>query len=364
MQRNNSIDGYTSSSMSKRKDGRYQATARVEGKKIFAYSRESQEDANQLLQEKLESLRTTRCSETSTLLEVAIWLWYPRIEGKQESTRRRYEAAFVQHIRPALGRKAISQITPSVVQGFVNDLTKKKVSRSGKGKETKPMEAAGVRFVHGVLHQIMEMAEAHDVISKNPCNPKLITLPKAPEKRERVLSVEEAATVLEKAPDFLKLPIFMALVLGLRRGEIAGLLWPDLDRPKRTLQIRRQIDNKGDEKGLKTTSSKRTLILPTKFIEFIDAHGDLDGKAICPITTRMITYHFAQFAKECKELKGWTFHDLRHGAAGLIEAATGGNVLSSQAVLGHAKPDMTTVYIGQGAAKIEAALESLTPVLR
>jgi integrase len=363
MKNPNSIAGYNSSSMSKRKDGRFQATARVEGKKIFAYSKESQEEANALLQEKLDSLRSTRCSSTSTLLEVAIWLWYPRIEGLKDTTRRRYEAAFVQHIRPALGRKAVSDITPSVVQTFVNTLAKKQVSRSGKGASTKTMEANGVRFVYGVLHQILDMAEAHELINRNPCG-KLVNIPKPPEKRERVLGVEEAATVLEKCPDFMKLPVFMALLMGLRRGEIAGLTWDDLDRKKRTLQVRRQLDNAGKVTNLKTSSSKRTLILPQKFIDFIDTWGDLDGQAICPVSPRMITFHFARFADECEELKGWTFHDLRHGAAGLIEAATGGNVLSSQAVLGHAKPDMTTVYIGTGAARIEEALESLTPILR
>lgn len=245
------------------------------------------------------------------------------------------------------------------VQLFVNSLSRKKVSRSGKGKKEELMQPAGIRFTFDILRRICEVAYLNQIIDRNPCN-KLISMPKLPEKRERVLEVEEAGRVLESAPEALKLPVFCALLLGMRLGEVAGLQWSDLDRVKRTLTIRRQIDHKGNVTNLKTSSSKRTLILPQEFIDFIDKYGDLDQESISPLNRRSIEY--AWYHWEGKP-NGWTFHDLRHGAAGLIEATGGGNVLGSQAVLGHASPDMTNVYLGRNAELTRAALSGLTSVL-
>lgn len=347
--------------MSKRKDGRYQAAKRHQGKIIFGYSRISQADAERVLAEKLAELSIPLIA-VQTLRDVAVHYWYPRIENKDDATRRRYEAAWREHIGDALGPMRLERITPATVQAFVNELCRKEVSRSGKGKVKAPMQPASVRFVYAVLRQVCEMAELHGLIERSPCN-KLITLPDMPEKRDRVLSVEEAGRVLDAAPESIKLPVFFALVLGLRRGEIAGLEWDDLDRVKGILRIRRQIDNKGKVKSLKTSSSRRDLQLPKEFIEFIDRYGNLDAPRICTISTRMITRDFAEFADTIEELDGWTFHDLRHGATGLVLAATGGDMLTAKAVLGHSNLDTTMVYTSDASARTGAAFSGLTNVL-
>lgn len=352
---------YNGSRMSKRKDGRFQAAKRFQGKLIFAYSRVSQEDANRLLEEKLAEISIPSIA-VRTLRDAAVHLWYPRIENKDSATRRRYEAAWREHIGDSLGPMMIERITPATVQAFVNELARKEVSRSGKGKTKKPMEPAGVRFVYSVLRQVLEVATLHEVIAKNPCNA-LVTLPELPEKRDRVLSVEDAGKVLEASPKRLKLPIFFALVLGLRRGEIVGLEWNDLDRVKGVLSIRRQVDNKGRTKGLKTASSRRDLQLPKEFTQFIDAHGNFDSHRIVPISARDITDEFALFAGTIEELSGWTFHDLRHGAVGLVLAATGGDMLTAKAVLGHSNLDTTMVYTSDASARTRLAFSGLTNVL-
>lgn len=346
---------YNGSLMNKRKDGRYQKTAMVQGKKVFGYGT-TPEEAQANLESKLPA---PTHSAPQTLHDAAELLWYPAIQGKQESTKRRYIAAYIQHIRDVLGPLPLTEIKTATIQAWVNALGKKQVSRSGKGKNVAPMKANGIHFVYTVLSRILEYAYLSELITRNPCN-KLVTLPPRPEKRERVLTVEEAAELLENAPRHLKLPIFLSMLCGMRRGEVCGLQWSDLDRQKKTLSIRRQVDNKNKVKNLKTTSSKRTLILPTQFVDFIDKYGDLDSLSIVPISPRDLTDGWAEWKGKPKD---WTFHDLRHGAAGLIEATTGGNVLSSQAVLGHSKPDMTTTYIGMKASRIESALEGLTTVL-
>lgn len=127
----------------------------------------------------------------------------------------------------------------------------------------------------------------------------------------------------------LSCPVFLAAVLGLRRGEIAGIRWDDLDRQRGELRIRRQRRaSKGRgiiEKGLKTASSARTLRLTPALIAEIDGRGDLDHPYICTKNERPwrpdeLTREWTQ-ARESFGLPTWTFHDLRHGAAGLLYAA-------------------------------------------
>jgi integrase len=359
MQKSNSTSGYNSSRMKMRKDGRYQRGIRLGGK-LKVVTRNTPEEVEAEIEKLKLQAEFMPLTGASTLHDVAKEFWFPRVEALQNpATKSRYIAAYIHHIRGGLGKFPIEDLTTRDIQKFVNDLSNKLVSRSGKGKTVKPMEPAGVRFVYSVLGQITEAAYLNRLIAWDPCN-KLIRLPEMPEKRERVLTVEESRFLLESTPDLLKLPVFLALCLGLRRGEACGLMWDDLDRVTRSLQIKRQKDNKGVVRKLKTTASKRTLILHPELIDFIDKHGDLDSPYIVALSPRDVTDFWADWAEKPD---GWTFHDLRHACAGLVEMFTGGNVIASQYVLGHTKPDMTNVYHGQRIGRLANALEGMTNVL-
>jgi integrase len=156
------------------------------------------------------------------------------------------------------------------------------------------------------------------------------------------------------------------MVLGLRRSEIAALTWDDLDRTRQELRITKQAGRRlGDPpQSLKSTASNRTLPLPASFVAFIDAHGDLDAPTICTRAGKAwlpdtITDEWTAWTGKPK---GWTFHDLRHGAAGLIAAATG-NVLAVKSVLGHGSVDMTTIYTAESASRMDSAMQAIETAL-
>jgi len=179
------------------------------------------------------------------------------------------------YISPKLGGRELCSVKMQDVQKFVNALSRTQVSRSGKGSQTHPMEPASVRFVYSVLGQIFKVAELSDIIIKSPCN-QLVTLPDQPYTEPTSYTVEEARELIENAPERLKLPIYLALVLGLRLGEVCGLMWDDLDRLGQTIRVSRQIDGDGNVSEPKTAKSRRTIPVPKSVIEFIDEHGDLD----------------------------------------------------------------------------------------
>ena len=302
----------------------------------------------------------TRLSHASPLSHVAQMIWIPRIERLEPATFNRYRAAY-SHIHAYMGGTPIGTIKPPTVQAFVNYLEGKQVSRSGKGKQTAPMSPAGVRFVYSVLSQIMRLAYEMELINRNPCGI-LVSKPKPPRKRERELSIPEAADALENAPESLKFALFAGLVLGLRLGEVAGLKWEDLDRMKGILKVRRQVRHNGEIGELKTEDSRRDIPLPREFVAFIDKWGDIDHPEgfICPISRRQIAYRYNKWAGRPK---GWTFHDTRHGAAGLSLASTGGDIMAVKDQLGHGKIETTMGYTATNTDRVKGSLEGLTTVL-
>jgi integrase len=258
------------------------------------------------------------------------------------------------YIRPKLGARGIGTIKMQDVQKFVNELSRTQVSRSGKGKQSHPMEPASVRFIYSVLGQIFKVAELSDIIVKSPCN-QLVTLPDQPYQEPTSYTVEEARELIENAPERLKLPIYLALVLGLRLGEVCGLMWDDLDRLGQTIRVSRQIDGDGNITEPKTAKSRRTIPVPKSVIEFIDAHGDLDEPYMIGMSRRTLEREWPKYLTG-----GQTFHKLRAGNAGLITYLTG-SIQTAADILGHTSTAMTEKhYRGRRNHAIADGIESLT----
>jgi integrase len=341
--------------MSKRKDGRCDASKMSNGRRVWGYG-PTQEDADEDLARKLAEILEPSLTGSSTLREFAREAWSPMIANKLEATRRRYMAAY-RHVDQALGAKPIESITAQNCQRFINELKTKQVSRSGKGKVSHEMDPTTIRFTAGVFTSILSLAVDMGLISRSPMSKRLVSLPKRKEKRERFLHPDNALEMLEAAPPRLQCAIFLGAFLGLRRGEICGLKWSDIDRQQRTIRIQRQRTNKGDFQALKTTSSKRTLTVPNTIIEILDQLGDLDHPVHpVPCSPRDLTYAWNQWEKRPKD---WTFHDLRHGAAGLLNYVTRGDVLAVKAILGHSNIDTTMLYTAEASTRSERAFEAL-----
>lgn len=111
-----------------------------------------------------------------------------------------------------------------------------------------------------------------------PANKKLVNLPKIPKPQIKHMTVDDAAAFLEAIQDdYMYQAIITDLMIGLRRGELLGLKWKDIDFKKGTVLIRRQLirltsgETKLQER-LKTDAGYRELELPTALITLLKDH--------------------------------------------------------------------------------------------
>jgi len=318
-----------------RRDGRWMARQQLNGTRVCGYGA-TPEEAEADLQAKLIPLTGLSGPKPITLHDLAKDVWYPHIDTLAPLSRKRYEGVYVNHIRKSLGGMNLDSITPIVIRQWLNGLT----------DETDYTK----HYALGVLKSILMHATKMEIIVRNPCT--LVSVPRRYQKRERILEIEDALKLLAAVKDTkISAPVFLAATLSLRRSEIAGLKWEDLDKKKGELRVVRQrqaIRPHGIvERELKTSESRRTLYLPDSLAEEIESRGDRTSAYITtyagsPWVPDTITEFWAD-EREALGLPDWHFHDLRHLAAGLL-ASAGCDLLVIAAVLGHKRPDMSLLY--------------------
>src|SRR6516225_4751896 len=140
------------------------------------------------------------------------------------------------------------------------------------------LTARTVRHVHTTLSQALAHAVKTGVLFKNPAEQ---VKPPRPAGREIViLSKAEVATVLKEAGS-LYLPVLVAVTTGMRRGELLGLRWSDIDlksaRPTVNQSLERLV-GKTVFKSPKTQSSRRTITLPALTVEALKEHRSRQGR--------------------------------------------------------------------------------------
>jgi integrase len=174
-----------------------------------------------------------------------------------------------------------------------------------------------------IFRQVLNIAVKWDIISNNPSLK--INLPKLQKKEQAILTPEELSVLLMSSNDRDKSIIALAALAGLRRGEIFGLQWDDIDIKNNKIFLRRQYHN-GEIKSLKTDKSQ--IILPTmKKLSLMLAEWKLqsgshlwvyagkNNKPLYPDT--WVAKIFKKLLQE-NDLPQIRFHDLRHTFVSLL----------------------------------------------
>jgi integrase len=180
-------------------------------------------------------------------------------DGTRPSTLTRYRGIVDHHLKPGLGQVRLDRLTPRDVQRFL-------ASRTGQ------VQPATVAKIHNVLRASLSDAERLDLVPRNVA--KSIRGPNLPRTERRALSVEEARQLLVLArPDRYEGIFVLALVMGLRRGEILGLRWADIDLEARVLRVRQAVQRAEGELRIvepKTQQSRRSLPLPAAALSALE----------------------------------------------------------------------------------------------
>jgi integrase len=284
------------------------------------------------------------------------------------------------HIIPALGNIPIAKLEPAHIDSFLCRALQNG-RRDGKGG----LAPQTVGHLYGFLRTALKKAVALRIIASNPCEG--VRPPKVPQKEMLVLDGAQTARLLELARGrSLYLPILVAVTTGMRRGEIFGLKWEDVDLSAGMIHVQRALQETNAGRFLKETKTpkgRRTITLPSMTLEALRRHkGD---QAAHRLRVGPEHYHdrgmvFAHDDGEFIRMESFTemfralirrsdlprvrFHDLRHThVSQLIKAGESVKLISGR--LGHANAAMTlNIYTHLFSGADQAAADKIDTMLR
>jgi integrase len=332
-------------------------------------------DAEARLAELIREVETGIAAEPSRLT-VADWLrqWLEmRRPHLRETTLERYRTAARVHLIPALGRHRLQELRPLHVQaayaGWLGD----------------GLSPTTVASLHRVLHRALEDAVRLQLVVRNVTD--AVEAP-APGRRLPDLQAVRPSAVLASLADVghpWRALVVLALHTGMRRGELAGLQWGDVDLDAATVAIRRSrtITHRGTivEGPTKSLAGERVVPLAADAVRELRAWrreqlalrmaagagwaGDewVFTAGTEPLRPDAITAWWGRHAQ--RHGLRLRLHDLRHAAATLMaERGVPPRVIAE--VLGHSRASFTLdVYAGApDMASRRAAVETLARALR
>jgi integrase len=279
-------------------------------------------------------------------------------------TLERYNDLAKTHIRPRIGHVKLQKLRASHLAEFYSALL-----REGRGTPCQPRALAPrtVGHIHRLLHRALGHAVLWDLLRANPAS-SAEPPPVATEEIE-VLTESQAKQVLAALRGrSMFLIAATALATGMRRGELCGLRWRDVDFEASKLQVERSVEQ---TKGLglrfkapKTKRGRRQIALPAYMATELRAHrraqqeqrlalvlgkDEPDGLVFrhfdgSPLLPNSVTTEWRRLVQTLK-LPKVSFHALRHTHASQL-IASGMDVLSISRRLGHATPSITLNVYG------------------
>ena len=343
----------------KRSDGRWEARIIIghknDGSPMYksAFAK-TQKSALKQLHQLLDLYRDVDLTEECrmTLGEwMDKWMDEYMIFTIKENTIKGYRSQIDHQIKPFIGHKQLASLTTADIQKFYN-----KIKKEGR---VHPHPIHGhvlsdgmVRKIHMMLHEAMEVAVRERYIVRNPTDN--TTIPKKTTTEKQVLDDSQLNRFLEAIQcepywhDFF----YVEVMTGLRRGEICGIKWSDIDFNEGTLCIKRSVSTKeggGVSIGeTKTDAGVRTIIMPPSVATLLwKKRSDAINEWVFPhYTNPSDPLHPSSAYKKLKtllkrlELPLLRFHDLRHTFA--TQATDGGvDPKTLAGILGHPDASFT-----------------------
>ena len=147
-----------------------------------------------------------------------------------------YRSDLAHHVKPYLGRKKLTQVTPADLRKLYDTLKERGRVHPHPG-QSRGLSTTTVHGIHTTLHHALKSAVDQRLLPNNPADH--VEPPKIAHKAMTILNDEQLdifMNAIKQGPiwyDFF----YTALTTGLRLGEICGLMWSDFDVRKGTLSI-------------------------------------------------------------------------------------------------------------------------------
>jgi integrase len=295
------------------------------------------------------------------------WLSDVATARLRASTVAGYEQIIRVHLIPGLGRKQLAKLSPQDVRQFLAD------------KRAAGLSVRMVQYMHAVLRNALQNAVREEQLFRNVA--KLVQVESPDYDVGQGLTLDQAQRLLTTVKETRWHSLYvLALILGLRRGELLGLRWSDVDLDAKTLSVRQNLVRAGGKlqvQAPKTRRSRRTLPLPAPALAALKAQRTrqasdrlaagsswADNDLVfatslgTPIEPRNLARHFYSVRGKAG-LAHVRFHDLRHTCLSLL-LALGTPPHTAQAIAGHAHVDVTmSIYAHTAMDDQAAALKQL-----
>lgn len=349
----------------KRADGRYATSVTYLGKRYYFTGKTNAE-----LVKKVEDFKASMRAGTynsNMLLKDWAYQWLMSLQSSIEpNTFNSYESNVRIHIIPALGNFPLCNLQAPHIREFLSRLLTTHASRT-------------VEHIYANLRAMLRQAVDDDLLAKSPM--RSVKKPKVTRTRPWVALTEKQVQDLTGAitnPTHL-LMVKLAATSGLRRSELLGLRFQDVDLACCTVSVRQTDKKIGSTTTIcektKTCSSRRTVSIPMALIPAIKEqiktvklksfqdrewqHNDLlfPGDHGAPYNPDYVTRLIRDYGRKANMPEGFCLNSLRHTSASLL-LKHGASYKVVQERLGHSTPMLTLgtyshVMPGQDAAAAE-----------
>ena len=361
----------------KLKDGRWEARITdgytLYGKQHFkTFSRKTQGEVKKWLDE--QRLNNERFSSNNVIkYTMKEWLiiWYDTyvINNVKISTRTSYEGIIKNHLIPYIGHIKLIELKKVDIERMYMELIKNDTKK-------KKLSVKSIRNIHLVLHKALQEALQREYIAKNPASIANVPTLKSQNVKKKEIEIytkeeQEKLIKVSQVDDIYGSLVIFALYSGMRKGEILGLQWNDIDFNSKTINVNKQLrriknyDTNIPSKTLlrfeyntKTSNSTRKVPMMNCLEQSLKEHYNKqlenkkifkkeynktdmvfcrpDGTPLDPDTVLSKYYKLSENAG----IKKCTFHALRHTfATRALESGVTAKVVSK--ILGHSSVEFT-----------------------
>jgi integrase len=287
-------------------------------------------------------------------------------------THERYAQLLRDHVIPRIGGVRLAKLRPAHVQVVIDGM-------AGEG-----MAARSIVQAYRVLSELLKQGVKWQVLAVNPAAAVSPPRPGRP-----VLTIPDAATVgrvlVAAEGGVFHAPLVLAASTGMRRGEVLGLAWRDVDLEGGLVRVNATLQRIAGELALvdpKTDRSRRTVMLPPFAVAILKEHRAEqaerrllagpgwtdrglvfdrgDGRPLDPGHFSHV-FHSLAIATGCPEVR---LHDLRHAFATTLLASGRVHPKVVSEALGHASVGFTMdVYASVLPSMQQAAAEAMQEAL-
>ena len=331
----------------------------------------TEKKARQFLDEFCADVRKSNFKSTSsyTFEEVAD-LWLKQVVSPNYSPLclNCYIKNLNNHILPVFANRKIGSINSLEINEFIKDLKLKKTNYAN--RENHKLSNGTIEKIYHIFHTVIQYAYENDIIEKNPCDKVKLNLKKQNDSTIHYYTVDEYNHLLEelqKEDINKRVAIEIAIKTGLRRSEIFGLKWTDIDFATSMLSVnktRQKSQSKMYEMATKTYSSIRTISIPDSLCDLLKEYHKTHNKEYIleDLDYDNLTAWF-RYWQEKHYLPRIKFHDLRHTHATLL-LSQGVDIKTIQKRLGHSDISTTLNVYAHSVQELDQKASQIFDKLR